>query len=376
MSEAPYVLHIWPSKWNLQSLDPTCLAAVMYLQLTIPGKFKVAPCTNPDKSPNGQLPFLTHGHIAVSTFPSIVAFVTSLAKTSGASGAIDLDAPLTSSQKAEKVALYAHVESCISDLVSHMFYGNDTNFWGLTNPVLASEMPIPQKYYVGSRIRETYKPRLEAAGLWSLPNEEEKKGLFEKDKKKKREYTMSFSRAFEREKILDKAKTMLGVHASYLGGKQFFFGDRPTSLDVYLAAHILLLADPPFPDAILQIQLLEYYQRLIDHARRIQAQVARVPPYEQFTASGSLLSSLIPRSFSGSRAQPQVDPADIQYKRKTLVYILGTLAVTVAYLYTQVLPFIASAGDSAESENDEDGGGDSEGGEGELEGTFSDEDED
>ncbi|KAG6376496.1 hypothetical protein JVT61DRAFT_2489 [Boletus reticuloceps] len=64
-------------------------------------------------------------------------------------------------------------------------------------------MPIPQKYYVASRIRETYRPRLEAAGFWSLPNEEEKKGLFEKDKKKKREYVMSFSRAFEREKASD-----------------------------------------------------------------------------------------------------------------------------------------------------------------------------
>lgn len=142
MSDAPYILHIWPSKWNLQSLDPTCLAAVMYLQLTIPGKFKVAPCTNPDKSPNGkhpfrvgpmivltmcigQLPFLTHGHVAVSTFPSIVAFVASLAKSSGASGAIDLDASLTSLQKAERVALYAHVEACISDLVvSHSCFAN------------------------------------------------------------------------------------------------------------------------------------------------------------------------------------------------------------------------------------------------------------
>ena len=134
MSETPFILHIWPSKWNLQSLDPTCLATVMYLQLTIPGKFKVASCTNPDKSPNGklifpswpfddldtisigQLPFLTHGHVTVSTFSSIVAFVASLAK-SNASGAVDLDASLTSLQKAQKVALYAHVESCISDLV-------------------------------------------------------------------------------------------------------------------------------------------------------------------------------------------------------------------------------------------------------------------
>ncbi|KAG9318848.1 hypothetical protein JVU11DRAFT_953 [Chiua virens] len=173
MSETPYTLHIWPPKWSLQSLDPTCLAAVMYLQLTIPGKFKVTPCTNPDQSPNGQLPFLTHGHVAIATFPSIVAFITSLAKSSSASDATDLDALLTSSQRAEKVALYAHVEACVADLVSYMFYGIHANFWELTNPAMASEMPIPQKYYVASRIRESYRTRLEAAGLWSVTGVEE-----------------------------------------------------------------------------------------------------------------------------------------------------------------------------------------------------------
>ena len=83
-----------------------------------------------------------------------------------------------------------------------MFYGIDTNFWGLTNPALASEMSVPQKYYVAGRIREAYKPRLEAAGLWGLPApEEEQKGLSETDKKKKRDYRVTFSRAFERKKV-------------------------------------------------------------------------------------------------------------------------------------------------------------------------------
>ena len=88
---------------------------------------------------------------------------------------------------------------------SHMFYGIDTNFWGLTNPALASEMHVPQKYYVASRIREAFRPRLEVAGLWNLPAaEEERKSLFEKDKKKKRDYTVTFSRAFERGKVGDR----------------------------------------------------------------------------------------------------------------------------------------------------------------------------
>ena len=85
---------------------------------------------------------------------------------------------------------------------SHLFHGIDANFWGLTNPTLASEMPVPQKYYVARRMREFYRPRLEAAGLWSLPSaEEEQRGPFDKDKTKKPDYKATMTRAFEREKV-------------------------------------------------------------------------------------------------------------------------------------------------------------------------------
>lgn len=47
------VLHIWPSAFGLASIEPTCLAAVLYLQLVIPGKFSVEESTTPDYSPNG-----------------------------------------------------------------------------------------------------------------------------------------------------------------------------------------------------------------------------------------------------------------------------------------------------------------------------------
>lgn len=35
--------------------------------------------------------------------------------------------------------------------------------------------PVPQRYYVPRRIRDTYIPRLEAAGLWNPPVEEKPK---------------------------------------------------------------------------------------------------------------------------------------------------------------------------------------------------------
>ncbi|KIK98722.1 hypothetical protein PAXRUDRAFT_823574 [Paxillus rubicundulus Ve08.2h10] len=351
MSEAPYILHTWPSKWNLKSLDPTCLAAVMYLQLTIPGKFRVAESTNPDESSNGQLPFMTHEHLVFSSLPAIISFVTSLSKSSRTSGATDIDASLTTFQKAQRTAWYAHIEANIGDLVSHMLYGIDANFRGLTQPALANEMPLPQKYYVPGRIRETYKPRLEASGLWSLPGaEQEKKNPFTKEEKKEEDHKGTFARVFEREKVLEKARTTLGAHARLLEGKQFFFGDRPTSIDLYLASHILLLADPPFPDSVLQALLLESYPVLIDHARRVQAEVARAPPYEHLMGS---TASLIPRSFNwGTNETNAPDADDIRFRRMRLIWVAMVAAIAMCHvaLFTSTLAAMEEQGEEEEEE--------------------------
>ena len=47
------VLYIWPGDFGLASIEPTCLAALLYLQLVIPDKFTVEESTTPDYSPSG-----------------------------------------------------------------------------------------------------------------------------------------------------------------------------------------------------------------------------------------------------------------------------------------------------------------------------------
>jgi sorting and assembly machinery component 37 len=47
-------LHIWPSKWGLPSIEPSCIAAAFYLQLALPGRFSIQECTDPDASPSGR----------------------------------------------------------------------------------------------------------------------------------------------------------------------------------------------------------------------------------------------------------------------------------------------------------------------------------
>jgi sorting and assembly machinery component 37 len=48
------VIHVWPGRWNLSSFDPSCLAAVLYLQFSFPGHFSISEESNPDRSPSGK----------------------------------------------------------------------------------------------------------------------------------------------------------------------------------------------------------------------------------------------------------------------------------------------------------------------------------
>jgi sorting and assembly machinery component 37 len=140
MHDSEFILHIWPGKWSkVPSVDASCLAALLVLQLTIPGRFAIVRCTDPDISPSGgslpsitakilitaagQLPFLTHEHRVVSPLSSIVRYIASL-KTVTRDGVeknvnADLDAQLSSLEKAQRVAWYAHIEANVGDLLVH-----------------------------------------------------------------------------------------------------------------------------------------------------------------------------------------------------------------------------------------------------------------
>ncbi|KDQ60995.1 hypothetical protein JAAARDRAFT_173425 [Jaapia argillacea MUCL 33604] len=282
----PFVLHVWPGNWDLPSIEPSCLVAILYLQAAIPGKFALSTCTDPDLSPSGQLPYLTHELQVVSPLSSIIKYVSGIRPASlvgegeapaGGTPARavipDLDRQLGLVDKSKSIAWCAHVESHFGDLLAHVMYSLDANWTQLIGPTLASDLPVPQKYYVPGRIREAYKPRLEASDLWNLPGveQEEKTKFGEKKPEEKKEH--KFKRVFEREKVAERAKECFDIYSRLLGDKQYFYLDRPTTLDVFLASYVLLLIDPPYPDSLLQTLLLGSYPALTLHARRVYNRV-------------------------------------------------------------------------------------------------------
>jgi sorting and assembly machinery component 37 len=111
--------------------------------------------------------------------------------------------------------------------------------------------PVPQKYYVPRRIRDTYIPRLEAVGLWNLPVEEKvEKKWFQNEQKslpiEDIKSNTTVSQAFQSEKVIFislvysiiskcheqvivKARAELEIYNQLLSGKEYVFQNRYVS---------------------------------------------------------------------------------------------------------------------------------------------------
>ncbi|KDQ17975.1 hypothetical protein BOTBODRAFT_29290 [Botryobasidium botryosum FD-172 SS1] len=273
-------IHVWPAKWDLPSLDPSCLAAVLYLQLAFPGNYAIAECTNPDFSPTGQLPYLTHGLHAVAPLPSIISYLSSLDPNAVAEWKREappanptLDANnLTPLEAQQSVAWRSYIDSHLGDLVAHSFYALYPNYYELTRPTLAEVLPFPHKYYIPGRLREVYRPRLEAAGLWDVDEQMEEFKL-ERDATKISAESPSdtIKKTFATEKIVERARGVFDLISSILSDKPFFYQNQPTKLDITLASYTLLILNAPLPNPLLKNLLDESYPTLVAHARLVQS---------------------------------------------------------------------------------------------------------
>lgn len=89
---------------------------------------------------------------------------------------------------------------------AYTFYSSFANYSKITHPVLVNVLPIPQRYYLPNRIRESYQPRLQVAGLWDCagPEQEEASGKSTfsiKPKAKKDDPKETYKKAFARAQV-------------------------------------------------------------------------------------------------------------------------------------------------------------------------------
>ncbi|KAI0819117.1 hypothetical protein BC629DRAFT_1588426 [Irpex lacteus] len=342
------ILHIWPKTGSFElSLDPASVASLLYLQTHVPGQFEVEYCANPDLSPSGQLPYLTHGLHSITGYHAIVKYLST-------NFHVDPTVSLDPIQKAQLAARLAHVESALGDLTSHVLYSLTANWVGSTRPALVSILPVPQKYYLPDRIRLSHQPRLEAAELWNISAiEQEEKAEKERfsfrrptKKNRKAEEKARFKETLERNKILDKARNVLSIYSKLLGSSKFFYdANTPTTLDVFLAAHIYLLRQDQ-PDNLIKDLLSQEYGNLFVHTDTVYQRAfpepssfpAIVSPQASFT-----LRSLFPPSAPKHTIGPKSAAVQEQERRFAVVrglFYSGAFLVAGAYIYNQRNAFV------------------------------------
>jgi len=265
---------------RIPSLDPPSLAAFFYLQLTSSDRFELHSIDDLSSTPHGFTPYLinpsttanvTNGKPSrtVSTFGSIIA-----------SSKIHLDSDLTEEEHAKSVAWKAYIEAKLGDLVSYSYYGNALNYNLFTHPYLVSGLPFFKRYYLPKRIRESYKRRLESEGMWeeSVRDHKAREGNIARKLETRDENVNNVRRkikeSFANEKILEKARAAFSLLTRALDAsdRKFMFGDSPSSIDLILAAYVLILLSSsiPLPDNQLGQILEKEFHALCEHSRAIE----------------------------------------------------------------------------------------------------------
>jgi len=142
------------------------------------------------------------------------------------------------------------------------------------------------------------------------------------------------SQAFQSEKVIVKARAELEIYNQLLSGKEYVFQNRLSSIDVIIAANILLLVNPPFPGSLIKDLVNNSYPVLVSYAQRIYDQAFEEgrPPI-QFTSPTSSLWSLIPSwpkapDLSGNSKSQE----DIKYNRMSWGFISFAVGMLTTYV--------------------------------------------
>lgn len=161
------------------------------------------------------------------------------------------------------------------------------------------------------------------------------------------------------------------IHSSHLCVPYNPVPLRPSTLDIIVAAHTLLLLSPPFPDPVLKDLMVESYPSLAVHARLVLSQAFLGPatsPLTYHKPSTNTWSALVP-TFGSNVPRPEPSELEKEFTRMRWGWIGLAIVSTIGYFWLNPLIVIVSVSDEEEEVQAEDGGND---GVGDLE----DEDED
>ncbi|KAG5920917.1 hypothetical protein E4U42_006031 [Claviceps africana] len=357
-------VYIWGPAFGLPSIDPECLAILLYLDNALPSDaWRIIPCNDSSVSPSNLLPALNHNGSWTSGYLPIVQYAKLRLQ-----GRIDeKQEHLSPSQQADDVAYCAFLTANAAPLVYLSLYVSAANWSTTTRPAYSALLPFPLTWTLPPLIRAEAITRAEDLGLAELdtdfdPNgglhltagrdalpETFRKHLPERTKKTIREEMTpeqaSAIRLFSlAEDCLSVLNSLMVVHeGDGEGAKPCFFGGdkRPSSADCLAYAYLALMVVPPVPRSFLKDYICAETPRLAvvgDWARGLRFQFAPAPRPSLLESTARVTDTII-------RNVPSIDEhyADEMRRRKeagitgldrrALIVAMGLLATGAAVGY-------------------------------------------
>ena len=212
--------------------------------------FEVQEQADSGTSPSGELPALElQGEVAPGKGAGDIVRRLDEAALGGALDALDLDARLSPEQQADLAAFQALVGASLAEATLWITWGDVEAYTRHTRAAYSSRLPAPLSYLVPRGQRKQVLRDLERRGSDSAAGA-----------------LRLAARAYQ---ALD-AKLAAG------GGARYFFGDRPSSLDAAVLAHVLFHRTAPVSPQALREELGKY-PHLVKYCDRLATEVFNTP---------------------------------------------------------------------------------------------------
>jgi metaxin len=179
---------------------------------------------NPWRSPSGELPVMRHDGITETRVTQIFEHL----RKQG----FNIDQTLTSVQSADSVAFIGLINEKLMPALLHQWWVDTKTYVEVTRPWYARALGLPLSLYLPLKKRNSCLARLSVSRGGGLANEAEVESLVMRD-----------------------AKECLNILSIRLGDHDYFFGDKPTSLDAVVFGYLAPLLKAPLPNTPLQMHL-------------------------------------------------------------------------------------------------------------------------
>ncbi|KAI9489236.1 outer mitochondrial membrane transport complex protein-domain-containing protein [Zychaea mexicana] len=325
-------LYVWSPALNAPSIDPKCIIVQAYLRL-LEVDFTVVHANDPQYSPTGELPLLKDGSTWIAGVNRIISHL--------AKRGLDGNRDLSPEQKAEYIAYSAMAQEKLYDCLMFTWYADMTNFIKNIRPTYARILPFPSRYLVPIQLKKSAKARL---AKYNVEIKDDDKGLPQNEVEEMKELQRSGWHYMYR-----LVREAYGVLDTFLGDKEFMFGDRSTTLDCIVFGQLALHLYPDLAHRRLQHILTTEYPRLARYCDRIKDMyfVSEQPQSGASEDVPSMWRTLWnnPRSFlttikddamsymgNQEEEKKKKSQAQLDFERKRIWSIVGGVTFLLAYV--------------------------------------------